>query len=139
MVCDKCKKNIATYHSTVSINGIVKEEHLCSECASKSKNKMFEGFNNSFFNNFFSFNPFGYSYSGISNNFISGKGNNNLMSDAIDSINKGAKKYKADYDKLSNKDKELNLLKQKLQEAVTSEDYEKAAEIKKQIDKLKEE
>ncbi len=33
MLCDKCKKNVATFHKTVMINGEGYETHLCSECA----------------------------------------------------------------------------------------------------------
>lgn len=35
MLCDKCKKNPATFHQVVNINGKITEKHLCSECAKK--------------------------------------------------------------------------------------------------------
>jgi protein arginine kinase activator len=44
MLCDKCKVREATYHSTVNINGNVTETHLCSECAI-SENKINNIFN----------------------------------------------------------------------------------------------
>ena len=47
MLCDKCKKNSATYFSTVNINGNVTETHLCAECASEVNTFNF----NSFFGN----------------------------------------------------------------------------------------
>ncbi|MBQ7798010.1 MAG: hypothetical protein IJ371_02700 [Clostridia bacterium] len=35
MLCDKCKKHEACYHSTLVINGEVKTTHLCENCATK--------------------------------------------------------------------------------------------------------
>ena len=34
MLCDKCKKNVATFHKSIFINGKGYETHLCSDCAS---------------------------------------------------------------------------------------------------------
>jgi len=135
MVCDKCGKNIACYHSKVIINGVVKQEHLCNLCANKN-NKLFNSYNFDFFENLFM--PFEFSFAGISNNLENTR-KTTLIDDALSMVNKGAKKYKDDYDKLSINDKKLNQLKFELQEAVSNEDYEKAAMIKKEIDKLKEE
>ncbi len=36
MLCEKCKKNLATFHYTEIINGIKNEHHLCGECAAKT-------------------------------------------------------------------------------------------------------
>lgn len=44
MLCEKCKKKEATYHSTVNINGHITATHLCSDCAI-SENKMSNLFN----------------------------------------------------------------------------------------------
>ena len=35
MLCEICKKNVATTHIRSVINGVVKESHLCAECAAK--------------------------------------------------------------------------------------------------------
>lgn len=35
MLCDKCKKNVATFHKSVMINGEGYETHLCADCANK--------------------------------------------------------------------------------------------------------
>lgn len=35
MLCDNCKKNIATTHIHTSVNGTVKDLHLCSYCAAE--------------------------------------------------------------------------------------------------------
>lgn len=32
MLCEKCKKNIATMHIKSVVNGVVSEKHLCSNC-----------------------------------------------------------------------------------------------------------
>ncbi len=34
MLCEKCKKNTATYHYRQNVNGKVTELHLCADCAS---------------------------------------------------------------------------------------------------------
>lgn len=36
MLCDKCKQNNATVHITRIINGVMQEEHLCTQCAAAS-------------------------------------------------------------------------------------------------------
>lgn len=33
MLCDICKKNVATFHYTEVVGGVKSEHHLCSECA----------------------------------------------------------------------------------------------------------
>ena len=35
MLCEICKKNVATTHIRSVINGVAKESHLCAECAAK--------------------------------------------------------------------------------------------------------
>lgn len=35
MLCDRCKKNVATYHRSVMINGEGYETHLCEKCANE--------------------------------------------------------------------------------------------------------
>jgi len=35
MLCDNCKKNIATIHYEKVVNGVRTERHLCAECAKK--------------------------------------------------------------------------------------------------------
>ncbi len=36
MLCEKCKKNVATFHYTEVVNGVKNEHHLCSECAANT-------------------------------------------------------------------------------------------------------
>ncbi len=35
MLCDRCKKNVATFHKSVMINGEGYETHLCEKCANE--------------------------------------------------------------------------------------------------------
>jgi protein arginine kinase activator len=39
MLCDKCKQNEATSHFHSVVNGVVHDSYFCSECAAKVKNK----------------------------------------------------------------------------------------------------
>lgn len=44
MLCERCKKNEATTHLRESVNGVVKETHLCEECAAAlGYDSMFHG------------------------------------------------------------------------------------------------
>lgn len=36
MLCEKCKKNTATFHYTEVVNGVKNEHHLCAECAANT-------------------------------------------------------------------------------------------------------
>ena len=36
MICEKCKKNQATFHYTEVVNGVKNEHHLCGECAANT-------------------------------------------------------------------------------------------------------
>jgi len=42
MLCDRCKQNNATVHITRIINGVMREEHLCAQCAN-AEGKVFHG------------------------------------------------------------------------------------------------
>lgn len=44
MLCDQCKKKVATVHLTEIINGKVQELHLCEECALKKSQEMQKNF-----------------------------------------------------------------------------------------------
>lgn len=50
MLCDKCKKKEACYHSTLVVNGDSKSTHLCEDCARKEG--VFSKVNNSIFDEF---------------------------------------------------------------------------------------
>lgn len=36
MLCEKCQKNVATFHYTEVVNGVKNEHHLCSNCAANT-------------------------------------------------------------------------------------------------------
>ena len=143
MLCDKCKKNVATFHSRTIINGVETNEHLCSECAKKLKkdNFNFEPFHifddvldNSFLSD--SFDNIGYLPSIFDDDVeeyddYKDKG---IISDALTSVKKGAKNYKKENEGIS---PEFLKLKNELHDAVEKEDYEKAAQLKKKMEEIK--
>lgn len=151
MLCDKCKKNTATYFSTVNINGNVTETHLCSECA-----KDYNTFNfNSFFGspklNEFGFDSdeltcdCGYTLSDYIETGLLGCAkcyetfrnylNNNLIKFQYGVSHNGKTPADLSEDTTENKIKKLEL---ELKKAVSEENYEYASELKKQIIALKE-
>lgn len=137
MLCDLCKKNMATYHSKTIINGIESSEHLCAECARiMNRNVDFDSFD--MFDIFHSPLDYDDDIELISNDLFDnsfGRQNENnqgIIENALESIKKGAKKYKDEKSKI---DPELENLKQQLKEAVEKEDFEKASQLKKEIDK----
>lgn len=139
MLCDKCKKNTATYHSRTIINGIESSEHLCSECAAKMGKKiespsfgLFDVFSSPFIDD----RDFGFDLIPENiwenENFLpERKENNGIIDNALSSIKKGADKFNKDK---SNIDPEVEKLKLELKDAVEKEDYEKAAVLKKKIE-----
>lgn len=137
MLCDKCKKNPATYHSKTIINGIESSEHLCSECAREMNRHVdFESFD--MFDIFHSPLDLDEDFDLIPNDifdshypsFVSNE--KGIIDNALSSIKKGAKKYAEEQSKL---DPEVEKLKLQLKDAVENEDYEKASELKKEIQK----
>ena len=52
MLCDHCKKNVATAHVTQTVNEKTTQMHLCGDCAAK------QGFGNTFSNFGFDFGDF---------------------------------------------------------------------------------
>lgn len=140
MLCDKCKKNVATYHSQTIINGVESSEHLCSECAKKLNRDLDFGTFDSFGlfdtplldmfddRDFFEDNMLG-GYDVIDN-----YQNKNILNNALNSVKKGADNYNQTR---VNRDPELDKWEKDLKQAVLDEDYEKAAELKKKIDDKK--
>lgn len=153
MICDKCKKNNATFHSSVNINGNVTQTHLCEMCA--KENKLFS------INDFLtpSFEPFnflneeevtcnkcGHTLTDFVNTGFLGCANcykvfedviyDNLLKIQPATVHTGKKvNYNSD---LSEVEQKIKLLELKLKQAVNEENYELAGQIKKQIIALKE-
>lgn len=152
MLCEKCKKNTATYHSRVVLNGMATEEHLCSECARNynSNQRIFNSFSGGAmaldrrpFDDFFnipSLSLFDFEDDIFLNNRTQkaeySANYENLLNQAEKSIKIGAKNLSKNTEK-KNQDERLELLRIDLLRAIDDEDYEKASEIKKQIDALK--
>lgn len=142
MLCQRCKKREATYHSKTIINGMVSEEHLCSNCAKHIKPIDFDNFKMlDVFDDIPFVNNTQYEYDLLPPNLLDNafnfydyrRENTDILTDALKSIKKGAKNYESNKDKI---DPNLNKLKRELKSAVDNEDYEKAAELKKEIEKI---
>ncbi len=151
MLCDKCKKNEANVHCTTIINGVKEEKHLCSKCAEKEN---LQPFNNMFdrdwfdeFDDFMNFDDLLPCSCGTTLRQIADTGSvgcdncsghyKDIISQAMDSIHKGAQKKLEENKNMSDSDKKILKLKQDIADAVAKEDYETAAQLKKEIDKLK--
>lgn len=149
MLCDKCKKNEACYHSTLIINGNQKSTHLCTECAKK------EGVmkDNKFFKNFFKdFNDrFNEQMKKLDNllcptcnmSFDDFKNNDFLgCPDCFDVFKEDLEDFADDKIEFrtpqkSKEEIELDKLKQQLKNAIDEERYEDAGDITKQIKNYK--
>lgn len=139
MLCDKCKKNTATYHSRTIINGVESSEHLCSECVAKMGKKiespsfgLFDVFGSPFIDDRdFGFDLIPESIWGNEDFLPERKENNGIIDNALSSIKKGADKFNKEK---ANIDPEVEKLKLELKDAVDKEDYEKAAVLKKKIE-----
>lgn len=165
MICDKCKQREATYHSTVNINGNVSESHLCSECAI-SENKISNLFNvGKLFNtSMFDINTNLVSHKAPKQSQESdvcktcGKTYNEFLTQGLLGCNDCYDTFKSylmpiiktmQYDTkhigkvintdsfTSEEESKIKKLEFKLRQAVASENYELASEIKKQISQLK--
>ncbi|MFQ6723851.1 MAG: hypothetical protein ACLRFE_00770 [Clostridia bacterium] len=163
MLCDKCKKHEACYHSTLVVNGEVKSTHLCEECAvkegvfNKTSSSLFDEFKS--LTNFLGFDDFddkvcpkcNWSLSKFKHYGVLGCDNcYNTFEDEIDDIVKRIQPYNEHkIDEVSfnveakakqlTKEQELNKLKAELKQAIAKERYEDAGVINKQIKKLEKE
>ena len=160
MLCDKCKKHEACYHSTLVINGEVKSTHLCENCAikdgvfNKGHTSIFDEFRT--LTNFLGFNDFedkscpkcNWTLSQFKNLGMLGcDACYNAFEDEIEDIVKRIQPY--DENKLDNiefnvkkqdaklsKEQKLITLKADLQKAIKEERYEDAGALNKQIKQL---
>ena len=163
MLCDKCKKHEACYHSTLVVNGEVKSTHLCEECAikegvfNKRYNSIFDEFRS--LTNFLGFDDFDdkvcpnchWSLSKFRTNGILGCPTcYDAFEEEIEDIVKRIQPYaehKADSIEFKveekrqelGKEQELVKLKSELQQAIKEERYEDAGVINKKIKKLEKE
>ena len=163
MLCDKCKKYEACYHSTLVINGEVKSTHLCEHCAEKegvfnqSNYSIFDEFRS--LTNFLGFEDFedkvcpkcNWSLSQFKRLGELGCDNcYSVFEDEVDDIVRRIQPYtenkldnvefKVEEQKKSlTKEQKLINLKADLQKAIKEERYEDAGVINKEIKKLNKE
>lgn len=155
MLCDKCKQNNATYHSTVNINGKITETHLCDACASNNKLFTFNNFLNPTFDPFVaeSYEPTcdvcGYTLSDFKQTGMLGCPNcykvfkdvinKNLLSIQPSYVHIGKRSsFNSDATITDSVETKIKLLELKLKQAVLEENYELASTLKKEIISLKE-
>lgn len=150
MLCEKCKKNQACYHSTIIINGHSESTNLCSVCAKK------EGeieSNKNFFKNFFK--EFNDMFNSELDKFFCPScsiGFNQFRNKGFLGCSDCFDVFKQDLEsvvKLKNKDeitfntppktkqeKQLLELQEKLNKAISEERYEDAADINRKIKEI---
>jgi protein arginine kinase activator len=149
MLCENCSKKQATFHIKQIINGVCSEKHLCEEC-SRGYNKLdifsinsdMSIFENNIINNVIGdslINELAFVNEMLDNSTKRNRYNHgsNILEQAKNSIINGVKKQEQIYKNNPNA-KKLECLEKDLQNAVDNENYEKAAEIKREIDKIKE-
>ena len=140
-ICDHCHKQNATYYYRTDINGKVTESHLCSDCAGKlgteqnfftEANRMMQDFDEMFdsflpsFNGFFRTPVFSSLFSPRSF-FLpeDSEGKKEACAAAV--------KDKAGVDPELEKRRQINMLREQMNEAVSKEDFETAAQIRDRI------
>ena len=152
MKCQKCGKNEANCYYRTNINGTITESHLCSECA----REMEQGSQNVFGDFFAETDNF---FRGFQDMFDGFFGRNSLfggfgmmpmamlfprMSLRLDSAApqgsattqakpEAAPAADPETDPELAKKRELNMLRQQMQDAIAKEEFEKAAEIRDKI------
>lgn len=149
MKCERCKKNDAGVYYKETVNGITKEYHLCSKCFAEMNVAGMEDFSPFKFGSFFApkmnFSPLeqrkkctlcGSSFDDVIREGKLGcsecyKVFERELKPSVEKIH-GETSYIPR--KKEEKEKtELEILKEKLNEAVANEEYEKAAELRDKI------
>jgi protein arginine kinase activator len=164
MICQSCGKAQATTHFKRIINGEVTEGHLCSECArALGVNDMFSGFNFRFsdlLSDFFADSP----VAALSANSVRCDNCGSSFNDIVKSGRIGcADCYETFFDKLmpsihrlhgntkhegkvplnavtneTDEQSKITALREEMNRAIESEDFEKAASIRDEIKELEE-
>lgn len=147
MLCEKCKKNQACYHSTLIVNGNTQTTNLCLECANKygevDKNKNF--FNNFFkeFEQVFSSSVFDDMFCPSCNIGFNKFRRNGFLGcpDCFDifksDLENITKNEKIQFNTPGKEQKQIEDLTNKLNKAIEEERYEDASDYNKQIKALK--
>jgi protein arginine kinase activator len=154
MKCQNCGENYANYHYTSNINGVTTESHLCSECAQKLRmENKFNSQARGIIDGMFTMPMFGglgrmqllpwdkLGYFMIPAAFATDL---DAVQGAAADTDVGAGAETAEKKVVSNPERvdpemqrrrEINMLRSQLQEAVSTEEFERAAELR---DKIKE-
>lgn len=146
MKCENCGKNIANFHYKSTVNGKVTEAHLCSECAEKlgygekmAGSDIFDGFFDSFFSSpfgrmdsLFGFAPMMMPVMTLPRLEI--RFDNGQTSG--ETAEKTENKTETKVDPELSKRRELNMLKNQLDEAVKEQRYEDAIVLRDKIKEL---
>ena len=142
MKCENCGREEVHFHYTSNINGNITEKHLCAECAGKlgyagrgpeQPEQTFE----EIFAELFGFYPNKRMFSGyglvvptfIIPTVVMPVSTNEPETD-------GGKDVKSVVDEAMKKRRELNVLREKMRQAVESEDFEQAAELRDAVKAL---
>lgn len=159
MLCDMCKKNVATIHKTVMINGDGYESHLCSECASKAGEDEFDFAHESVFDLMDDFWNFLGGKDEFDNNFLveNEKKCPKCGSTFADCVKRGKLGCEDCYNTFSEEirdtlenmkaspdlsfdnpaDNKIASLEEEFNRAIAEERYEDAGELKKKLNELK--
>ncbi len=148
MKCEKCGKEEVCFHYTSNINGNITEKHLCAECAGKlgytsrlpfRRELSFE----EIFADLFGMRPSRRMFSGYGMLFptfviptmgMLVPGGNKAPSLGVKPGE--AADVKPAVDEEMKKRREINILREQMQKAAETEDFEKAAELRDTIKKL---
>lgn len=158
MLCDSCGKNEAYIHYTKIINGKYKEEHLCEECALKnydfdktfSMNKLFTGLIDGFKDNLEFEKEIKCDFCGLTYSRFSKEGKfgcskcYDIFRDKLEPLIKGLHGHNIHRGKIpANSSDRIHLkriednLVQELENAVKLEEFERAAEIRDELKRLR--
>ena len=159
MKCQNCGKNEATFYYKSNINGSVTEQHLCSECAkalgyADNIEQSFANFGRSMFGGFDSlfapmpalagnfFEPFEAMNRSISQMFpMLGSGGGPMVQTTETTPSaansSGNDLVSEEEHRKLNQERQLNALRNEMQQAIASENFEKAAQLRDQIHGLK--
>jgi len=134
MLCEKCKKNEANVHISKNINGQATELHLCESCARESGELLsMNQFLGDFFESVLPVRVRRVAY------MPAGKPENNKYAgceDCMEDLPAYNKPGGMTPPVVKTPDEKLTELKEALGEAVTNEEFERAAELRDEIKKL---
>ena len=148
MKCENCGREEVCFHYTSNINGNITEKHLCADCADKlgyasDSPKESEQSFEEIFADLFGMRPNRRMLSGYSmfqptflipTLFVTD--DSNVASTDIKPVEKERADVKVEVDEEMKKRREINVLREQMRQAVETEAFEKAAELRDTIKKL---